>query len=239
MSNNNSIKIFNIQKSTNCKELIIYTIRRWYIIIGASLLAALIAFIYSSVFLTPKYSSTAKIIVFNKEQSTTTNDMELSSSLYLAKDFKEIIQDKIILGDVVKKLNNKYSIGQIRSFLTINNPTSTRIIEITALSPNAKDSKLIVDSICEIAQNNLVELMGLDRITPISDGDVAAAPSSPNIGRNTWFGAFIGILIGFLSIFIMCSVDNKISTPEDIEKLLDLSVLATIPYNNSKQKNRK
>lgn len=239
MSENlNNNRMFGINKNIDTRELILAILKRWYILVTAIIASFLISLIYTTAFVTPMYSSVAKVIVFNKQQTTSANDLELSSSLYLAKDFKEIITDKMILSDVSASLDNKYSIGQLQGFINIENPQNTRIIQITALTPDPLDSKKIVDTVCEVSQEKLVELMGLDRITLISGGDVAKSPSHPNKLTNLALGALIGLVIGCFSVFIIYILDNKVTTAIDVEKIFGMSVLATIPYNN-KQKTRK
>lgn len=221
-----------IQKNINIKLLFLEFLRKWYYIVGSIVILVVFSLMYTAFFVTPMYSSIAKIMVFNKQTATTINDMELSASSYLVRDFTEIISDKVILKDVAEDLDNKYSHAQLKSYITINNPTSTRIIEIIAMSPNAEDSKKIVDSICNVSQEKLVELMGLDRINLISYGDVAKNPSQPNFTRTAFYSFWIGLLIGAGIVLILYLNDNKVSSVEDIEKNLGLSVLATIPYNN-------
>ena len=236
MTENNNIK-FDFQKNINLQDILKTIVKRWYIIVSIILISVFATYVYSALFITPMYSSTAKIMVFNKDNNSTTNDFVFSS--YLANDFTELINDKMILQDVCDELDNKYTISEIKNCISIYNPSNTRIIEISALTPNSIDSKQIVDTICTVAQDNLVELMGLDRITPISEGDISYTQTTPNIFNNCVFAFFIGLIIGFSIILIICIYDNKLNTPADIEKFLGISVLATIPYNNGKKYNNR
>ena len=74
--------------------------------------------------------------------------------------------------------------------------------------------------------------MGLDRITVISNGDVAKSPSTPNTGKNVVLGILLGSIIGLSAIVLIYLTSNKINSPEDIEKYINVSVLSVIPYNN-------
>jgi len=233
------IKSTTIQKNINIKQLLFEILKRWYIILGGAIAFVVVTLLYTAFFVTPMYSSTAKIMIFNKTHSTSVNDMELSASTYLVRDFTEIISDKVVLADVAADLDNRYSTSQLKSYITVNNPINTRIIEINALCPNAEDSKKIVDSICTVSQEKIVELMGLDRINLISTGDVAKKPSTPNYSRNAFFSLTIGIIFSLAFILLLYFNDNKISTIEDIEDNVGLSVLATIPYNNKNKNNVK
>lgn len=238
MSENSASGIFNFQKNLDSRELIFMAIKKWYVILSTMIVSLIIAVIYTTVFVTPKYASVAKIIVFNKQETNNANDLELSSSLYLAKDFQEILTDKLVLSQVSAKLGNKYTQSQLKSFISIENPQSTRIIVITALTPDPEDSKKIVDAVCEVSQASLVELMGLNRITLISNGDISQTPAEPNLGNNALISLIIGLAAGIIFVLIIYITDNKVTCAEDVERFFDMSVLATIPYN-SKQKTKK
>lgn len=227
------------QKTIDIKQLIFESIQRWYIIAITLAVSVIIAFVYTKVFMTPLYSSVAKVMIFNKTTSSTTNDMELSTSTYLTRDFTEIINDKCILAPVAEALDNKYTHAQIKNFISVNNPSNTRIIEITATTPDAEDSQRIVNTICDVAKTEAVEIMGLDRINLISYGDVAKNPTSPILSRNLLTALLLGFTLSLGIVVVLYITDNKVSSAEDVEKYLGLSVLATIPYNNKNHNSKR
>ena len=226
------------KRNMNLTDLLFECIKKWYVIAITIFVVISITLVYTVFFQTPMYTSTSKIMIFNKEETTALADLELSSSIYLARDFTEIINDKFVLDDVADELDNKYSVTRLKTFISINNPQNTRILEIIVTSTNAKDSKKIADSICDISQSKLVELMGLDRITTISYGNLPRTQSSPNIYNNLAIAFFIGAILSLCIIVVLFTIDNKISSVQDVEKYIGLSVLATIPYNNAKNENQ-
>ena len=238
MSDNNTGRVLKFQKNISYREIVLAIINKWYVIAGVVSALFIITLIYTTVFVTPMYTSVAKIMIFNKQQISTTNDLELSSSLSLTRDFKEIITDKTILSDVSDRLNGKYTAAQLKNYISIDNPLNTRIIVITALTPDAKDSKRVVDAVCDVSQEKLVEIMGLDRITVISKGDVEKGQTTPKLTNNLIISILCGLILGCLIVFVMYMLDNKISSAEDVECNFGLTVLATIPHN-SRQKAKK
>ncbi len=226
-----------IKKNINLAEFFFECSKRWYIIVTVTFLCFIITFLYSSFFATPMYDSTAKLYIINK-QSENINSSDFSISTYLTSDFADIIVDNVVLDEVADELDNKYSTSQIRSFLSIDTPDNTRIIEILVRSPNAEDSKQIADSICNISESTLVEIMGLDRVQIIRKGTLARKPSVPNTGNNVFLGIMMGFVISLFIVLFVYITDNKISSAKDVEKYLELNVLATIPYNQNKQKSR-
>lgn len=227
----------NEYNKLNLKDLMYTVLTRWYILIVLLVVCILAAVIYSNFIATPMYDSTGKLYIM-KKQSENISSSDLSVSLYLTKDYEELIVDKAVLDEVSDALDNKYSYAQLKSAVTVTNPENTRFLEITVKTPDAVDSKKIVDSICEVSQEKIVELLGIDQVTIIRKGDIASEPSSPNISGiiiKSIFAAFIA----FAGIVVLiCFLNDKINGPEDIEKYLDISVLGNIPYNQNKKKTK-
>ncbi len=222
------------KKEINYLELLLYFIKKWYIIVSVVLVSMITCIICLST-VTPLYDSTAKLYVIKKDAENITPS-DLSISMYLSNDFAEIILDTPILTKVSEDLNGKYSTAELKKFTSLSIPANTRILEIQASSPNANDSKRIVDSICNIAVEELPEIMGLDNIKIIREGTVAKLHSWPNSSKILRISFIFSILASILIISIMYTTNNKIATEEDIKKYLDLSLLAVIPYNSNKNK---
>lgn len=223
------------QKTINIKDLCCEAISKWYFIFPIIVVCILISLIYTHYIATPMYDSTAKIYIMNKETDTiSTADISISS--YLAKDYEELIVDRSVLDEVAKQLNKKISYESLKSSITINNPENTRIIEITVRSNDAKSSKLIADTICKVSQQKIVDILGIDRVNIIREGNVASSPSTPNLRNNVFNGFVIGVLISSILILSLYIMDDKIKGPDDVKKYLDLSVLGVIPFNQDRVK---
>lgn len=227
----------NEYNKLNLKDLMNTVLTRWYILIVLLVVCILAAVIYSNFIATPMYDSTGKLYIM-KKQSENISSSDLSVSLYLTKDYEELIVDKAVLDEVSDALDNKYSYAQLKSAVTVTNPENTRFLEITVKTPDAVDSKKIVDSICEVSQEKIVELLGIDQVTIIRKGDIASEPSSPNISGIIIKSIFVAFIAFAGIVVLICFLNDKINGPEDIEKYLDISVLGNIPYNQNKKKTK-
>ena len=236
MSEKNST--FFSQKNISITALILESIKRWYIILAAIIVGIVITTIYTLGFVTPLYTSTAKLFILSRQSSEYYTSADFNISTYLSNDFAEIIADSAVLDSVAKDTGNKYSVGYLKSAINVSKPENTRILEISVKTPKPKDSKMIVDSICENAKETLVEIMELDGVKIIKKGEVAKNPSSPNLSNNMIFASIIAFFIAEVGIAINFAFNNKISSANDIDKYLDLNVLAVIPYNVAKGKSK-
>jgi capsular polysaccharide biosynthesis protein len=225
----------NLEQQVSLKYFLSEILDKWYIILLITLISVAIQFIDAKYFTTPTYDSTAKIYIMNK-QSESVSSADISISTYLAKDYEELIKDKVILEEVSKRLGGVYSAKQIKRCLGINNPESTRILEITVRTGNANNSKKIADCICQVAQEKIVELLGIDRVTILGEGYLNTRPSSPNIQNRVLLGFLIGMAISLITIAFFCFSNSKIKSEQDVNNMLNLSVLATIPYSKKNTK---
>ena len=227
------------QKTITLKGLITTALRYWRLLAIIVAASFIISVVYSAFIVTPMYTSTAKLYVINKASASnqiTSTDFNIST--YLTNDFKDLLRDEAILTEVATDLKDKYTTGALQNFIEVDSPENTRIIEIKVKSPNAKDSKKIADSICRISEEKLAEIMGLDRVKVIRNGSLPKNPSSPNTASDAFKGIILGCLIAGATAFAIMILDNKISSSEDVEKVLGLNVLATIPYNETKLKKK-
>lgn len=237
MSNNTQSSI--MQRTISIKSYLTTVLRYWKILLPIVLVCFLLITFYSAFIATPMYKSTAKLYIINKSSASnqiTSTDFNIST--YLTKDFAEILKDEVVLSEVAEDLSNKYSASTINGFLNIEATENTRIIEIEVSTPNAKDSKQIADSICRISEEKLVEIMGLDRVKVIRNGNLAKSPSSPNVKADAIKGFIIGIFFAAAAAFIILVTDNRISSSTDVEKILGVSILTTIPYTDRKTTKR-
>ena len=228
---------FFSHKNITVQDFFAELFRRWYLCAIIILTCLAVALVYAKVLSTPMYDSKARLYIVNKTVDNISSS-DLAVSTYLVNDFAEIIMDKVILNDVAADLNNKFTVNQLSSFLSVEIPLSTRIIQVTARTTDPETSKQVVDSVCRISEQKLVEVMGLDRVTVISEGSLPKAPSVPNTRRIISVGLIISLFLSTLAVYLFIVTDNKIASSIDIEKYLGINVLATIPYNASKSKTK-
>lgn len=220
-------------KGVDTKQLLTQFVRRWYITVSVVLISVVVAAFYTRFMCTPKYDSTAKLYIFNSG-SNQISTADIAISTYLTHDYTELIVDRAVLSEVINKLELKYSYGALKSAVTVNNPDNTRIIEVSVRTSNAALSQKIADSICQVAQQKIVELMGIDRVNIISKAYLPTGASTPNMRANLGYGLLVGLLISCAATVVFCINDDKINSATDVEQYLQLCLLGTIPYGRNR-----
>ena len=76
----------------------------------------------------------------------------------------------------------------------------------------------------------------------IEEGTVATTKSSPSVAKNTLMGALIGAILMCGIITVKFIMNDSVTTTEDVENYLGISVLASIPerkYANKEVNDKK
>ena len=119
----------------------------------------------------------------------------------------------------------------IKSSLKVNSNEDTCAVTLSSTTTNPTLSALIVSAAYECMQDHINENFKVESIIvgQVDYGRVPKSPSNIHYFRNMAIGAVAG-LVAICSILLAFYIfDDKIKTPDDIEKHLGLSVLGEIP----------
>lgn len=214
------------------RELLFELKRRWWVLLTALILGGGLAGAYSYFVLTPQYTSSASLYVLSKE-TTLTSLADLQIGSQLTQDYKVMVNSRPVLQNVVVKMNLDMDYKELRRKISIDNPNNTRILIISVKDSDPYLAKEIVDSIAVEASNYIGEIMEMVPPKMIEDGVVATEKTSPNGKKNAAAGGLAALFIVCAVITLSVILNDTIKTEEDIQKYLELPVLAVIPSKES------
>ena len=228
----------NEQKAFDIKKFVEVALKRWYIVVLVLAVCLTVAHVYKLFFITPTYRSSAKLYIMSKMDESGTAELtvnDITISTHITADFAEIIKDKYVLQDVSEHIGGKYSASQIQGALTVNYEKNSRLIALSVTTTNPEDSKLIIDGICDVTKEKMVELMGLAKVNILHYGNLPRNPVSSQSVYTT--ATALALMISGIILLLLYATNNKILSSEDVEYKLKLNVLSTIPYDDYKKAN--
>lgn len=223
-------------------ELFQVLLSKLHIIILSVILMALVAFAGTKLLITPMYTSDTKMYVLAKDEkrnSSISDFNELTAGSMLTKDYMELVKSRPVLEKTISVLNLKMQPSELADMISVSTPTDTRIMTISAESENPKQAKEIADTVREAVSVQIKEIMSVDSVNTVEEGNLPTAPSSPNTMKNTMFGGILGFVIAAGIITLIYLLDDTIKTPEDVENYLGLNVLTSIPIQSGAAKSKK
>ena len=211
------------------------------LVLMVALVGGCIAAAYTQFLMTPIYSSTSSILVLSKETTLTSlADLQLGASL--TSDYTVLITSTPVMEQVISDLDLDMT-EWLEGSVSINNPTDTRILEITVNNTDSKMAKKIVDEIANVSSSYIGDKMEVIPPKIIEVGKIATVRTSPSVKKNAALGFLLGFLACAAIVVVYAVMDDTIKTEEDIEKYLGVSVLAKVPdrkdFINSKNRKSK
>lgn len=192
--------------------------------------------IYSYYFITPQYEASAKLIVNQyKDSSSLIPSIDvgsINSTIGLIKTYKEIIKTPRMMKIVVKEypeLGATYNelIGKV----SVSSVNETQVMSITVRDNSYAKAANIANAVAVVFQKTIPDLMKVDNVSVLDKADPKEfhGPIAPNPKLNIAVAFLLSLMLGVGISFLLDYLDDTIKTEEDIELVLGVPVLTSIP----------
>ena len=225
-------ELFNIFWSKKVQIILIVLI---FIAIGV---------IYTVGFTTPMYTSSTTLVLAGSESnngaetnSITTTDVTLNSKL--VSTYSVLVKSKDVLNQVISNLGIDASWENLRNNVSVSSVENTEVIEISVTTENPQDSARIANETAKVFTEKVAEIYNINNVHVVDQAEVNNAPSNINHQRDIILFAFIGFVVAIVYVLIANMLDTTIKTPEEVEKMFKLPVLASIPICDGEMQKKK
>ena len=205
-------------------------------ILALTIVAALISFAVSTFLIKPTYQAGTQILVTPKKQENDVIDAsQVQSSVTLVNTYRVIIKSPAILEKVQAEVKNAPdSINALNNMITVESEQNSQVINVSVQNTDAALASNVANSVAKVFSDDITDLMNVDNVKVLSVSGIPTAPVSPNILLNTAIAAVVGFLLGVGLAFLREVLDRRIRTEEQVQQILDLPVLGSIPDIDSK-----
>ena len=117
------------------KDLVLEILSFWKWVLFALIIGAVTAYCISRFVMVPQYESTSQFYVLSKSMSITSlADIQTGTSL--TNDYMVIVEGRPVLEQVIENLGLDETYSSLKKKVTLNNPSNSRILEITVRDAN-------------------------------------------------------------------------------------------------------
>lgn len=230
-----------MEETIDLKEYFLIIKKKAWIIALITSMAMLASGIISFFVLSPVYQTKTTLIV-NSDKAPGTDVItgdQISVSQKLAVTYGEIIKSKTVLDEVANQLKIKGGYQNIEKKLTVSPVADTQILEISVEDTNPQRAADIANTIPAAFTKEVKRITKANNVEVIDKAIVPKSPIKPNKIMNIMISAILGIMASLFVIFLLEYMDNKIKSPQDIEKHLGLPLLGVIPNERKVRKGGK
>ena len=220
-----------MEETIDLREYFAIIKKRFWIIALLAIISALISGVISFFMLNPVYEAKSTLIVNADKQAETqivTGD-QITVTQKLAVTYGEIIKSRTVLDDVIKNLKLETTYESLSGQITVSPVNDTQIISISVQDTNPQKARDIANEIPKVFAKEAKRITKANDIQVIDKAILPKDAVKPNKMMNIAIAAVLGMMIGLFIVFLIEYLDNKIKTPQDIEKHLGLSVIGVIP----------
>lgn len=222
-------------KDLTPQKILSMIMRHIKLIILIAALVTLIAYGYSTFFITPVYSASSLIMIqnysdfYNGTQPTTSyNGTNTTGRI----DSGNISASSTIASNCVILFSNSPDMTSLMSNATVSveQVEDQNFIRFNCSSANPQVAANVANQLAEQAPKTFASLYGKNRgkVDIIQSATAPSTPVSPNINRNTLIGLAIGFVLGILLAFFLEIIDTTLKPGDDLSKLYGLPVFAEI-----------
>ena len=195
------------------------------------IVSGLVGFLYSKIFIAPRYEASINMIVNSRTDSTIGNisSDNITSAQKIAQTYAVIITGNKILYQVIDELNLDISYEKLKEMVTVDSINSTQVMNIVVNDTDPERARQIVEKIGDIAPEILVNAIEGGSCKIVSDVYSTGKPVSPDSTKNALMVALIALVICIAVIIVRDLLDNTFKSELDIQNITNLPVLGILP----------
>lgn len=203
-----------------------------------TLIAGAIAFAYTFLFISPKYTAKAMMYVNNSSFSFGSTNFsissgELSAANTLVDVYTSILKSRTTMEEVAAEAGVNYDHETLNKMVSTQGVTGG-IFSVSVESSGPMEAEKIANTIAKILPDRIAEIVDGASVRIVDYAIVPAHRSSPSYAKNTLTGMLVGFLLsaGFVAMkdIFLTQADNIIRSSDDLRRLYpEIPLLAVIP----------
>ncbi len=218
------------------KELLNLFWEKRAIIMIALIISIIVGFAYTMYFKNPKYTASSTLLLAQKDtgedsKAVTQTDITLNDKLIAT--YKELAKSNSIVREVINNLNiTNMTEDKLKSEISVTAVKDTQILEISVTDLDAIKAQKIADELSKVFVKKVSELYKIENINVVDEAEIPTAPSNINHKKDLAIAASGGFIVAIGIILLINLLDTTIKSAADVEKTVDLMILAEVPECN-------
>lgn len=220
-----------MEKTLNITQFWSVVRKRFLFIISLGLIFACMGGALASFFITPIYEASRQIVVNNTNSDQDLDYNMVMTNFQYTNTYSDIIYSEVVLGKVIKDLDLKTNYKDLSKEIDVTGKKESQVITITVEHADYALAVEIVNKIATVFQNQAIKIMEIDNVElfPLTEMNPNPEPIHPKPILFIVVGLLAGLIIGVTISFLLQVFSNRITSERDIEELLNVPVIGSVP----------
>ena len=235
---NEGTTALTVQKQENVEEIDLLEIffalvHNWRVLLLGTLIGAFVFGLVHVLFIKPAYQANTELYITSNDSMISLQDLQIGTAI--AEDYRFIITSRSVLNKVIEDLQLDLNYDQLKAMINVTNPNGTHIIRTSVKTGDLELSRDIANKLLSVSIERIYQVVGASEPSVIDYSEASAVEDvSPSFRKFLLIGTLIGFLVVAVIVIVRVIMNSTLRTEEDIEKYLNLTVLAAIPYYDEK-----
>ena len=225
----------------NLKDFFNYYKKYVLVVLFFTVLFTVSVIVYDKAFKIPKYTTYTTVVLVKDESKTdyssgsdTINQSDITLNQKLVATYRQIVKSKLVLEQVIEKLNLNYSYEKLYSEIKVEAVEETEILKISVTDADNSLAAEIANKVATTFESEITKIYKLNNVSVIDKAIVTNNPSNNTFTRDVVLAIFLSIAISSAIIFVVFYFDDTLRNTENIESEIEMPVVGKIFKDNSK-----
>jgi len=214
-------------------------IKRLPLIVLFACLAGIASAVYSWQYLDNVYQTSSTVMVSNSKNAAVLTEQMTSSdynfNVQLVNSYSVLCRTNRVLDQVIAALGIPMTANQLSSMISVASVNDTEIIYISVTSGDPILAQSICNTVASVFEKEVINIMKMDNVQIIDKAPLPLYPVAPNRERNVLIGVLLGLVLSAALGFALELLDRTVKTDEQIQEILGVPVLGTMPRIKGKK----
>ena len=227
----------------NLKEFFNYYRKYIPLIMIVAIVLVIGVTVYNLQIKTPMYTTKTSVVLVKSDSNTNSNynntDNEtidvnsINLNQKLVATYRKIIKSRLVLEQVVSKLNLNYSFREIDSEVSVNAIDETEILEVSVSDRDPKLAATIANTIVEVFDKEVSKMYNINNISVLDKAQIPANPSNNTTLRDIVLAVFVAVAGCSALVFVVYYFDDTLRDTETMESEIEMPVIAKVFRDDS------
>lgn len=222
------------EENINISEIFSALKQRYKLIIAITLGFTLISGIISFFVIKPKYEASVKLFIGKEESKNAEyNSSEVQMYQKLLTTYAEVVKTDDLIEKALNENEIEKEINNVKGGLKVTPRADTQILEISYTDTDKELAFNFLNGITSNFMKDSKRLIPNGNVQIIETVRMPENPVSPNKKLNILIAFVLGLMVSVGVSLLLEFMDNTFKSKTDLEQVLDLPVLSTVPEFDS------
>ena len=149
--------------------------------------------------------------------------------MYKRQTYSELVKSKNVTRQVISNLGIDETEDELRNSITVSSVKDTELIKISVTDKNATNAYNIANEIAKVFTQKVSEIYNINNVQILDQAEISTTPSNINHAKDVIMFTFVGLFVAIVFVLVANMLDTTIKSSEEVEKLCNVPVIASIP----------